>query len=187
MRYSTEHKSHTRQHIIQSAATQLRMHGLNGVGVATLMQTAGMTHGGFYAHFKTKIALIVEAIDTSLAETFELLQRAAEKAAGGKSRRAIVDAYLSTAHRDEPGKGCAIAALGTDIARLKPQQRKRIDSRIELLLELISDQSSTCREEAIVQLSTMIGGLVLARVVASKDLSNEILDTLKASYSDDEI
>jgi len=185
MRYSSEHKSHTRQHIIKSAATQLRMHGLNGVGVATLMQTAGMTHGGFYAHFKTKIALVVEALDTSLAETFELLQRAARNAAAGKSRRAIVETYLSAAHRDQPGKGCAIAALGTDIARLKPQQRKHIDIRIESLLELISEQTSASREEAIVQLSTMIGGLVLARVVASKDFSNEILDTLKANYSDD--
>lgn len=184
MRYSTEHKSQTRQHIIKHAAAQLRLCGLNGIGVATLMQGAGLTHGGFYAHFKTKIALIVEAIDTSLAETFDLLQRAANNANTGKKRSAIIDVYLSTAHRDQPGKGCALAALGADIARLKPQQRKRIDNRIEALIELIRDKNSASREEAISQLSTMIGGLILARTVASKDFSDEILDTLKANYAD---
>jgi TetR/AcrR family transcriptional repressor of nem operon len=186
MRYSTEHKSQTRQRIIKNAAAQLRMRGLHGISVATLMQTAGLTHGGFYAHFKTKIALIVEAIDTSLAETFDLLQRAAGNADSGKGRRAIVDIYLSAAHRDQPGTGCALAALGADIARLKPQQRKRIDNRVELLLELIREQNSASREDAIAQLSTMIGGLILARVVSAEDFSNEILDTLKASRASDE-
>jgi len=186
MRYSAEHKLQIRQHIVNKAATQLRLHGLNGIGVASLMQTAGLTHGGFYAHFKSKIALIGEAIDAALEETFKLLYRAAQSADAGQSRHAIAEVYLSDAHRDKPGKGCAIAALGTEIARLKPQQRKRIDTRIESLLELIRDQNSATREDAIMQLSAMVGGLVLARVVSTKDFSNEILDTLRANYSGDE-
>jgi TetR/AcrR family transcriptional repressor of nem operon len=184
MRYSNEHKERTRQLIVKKAAQHLRIRGLNGIGVATLMRTAGLTHGGFYAYFKSKIALVVEAIDVALEETCGLLQRAVAGAETGQGRRAIVETYLSAAHRDQPGKGCAIAALGADIARIPSKQRTRIDSRVEQLLALMNEQNITNRPDAIQQLATMVGGLILARVVADKDFSNEILDTLKAQYGD---
>src|SRR5688572_17273145 len=118
MRYSDTHKDETHQRIVKTAAKAFRKHGINGIGLVPLMKETGLTHGGFYAHFKSKDALVGEAIDAAFDQTIKRLRRAAEAAPQKTRRRAIIDEYISEAHRDDPSVGCAAAAFGTETARL---------------------------------------------------------------------
>src|ERR1041384_2893239 len=119
MRYSDTHKDETHQRIVKTAAKSFRKRGISGIGLVPLMKETGLTHGGFYAHFKSKDALIGEAIDAAFAQTIEHLRGAVQAAPNKSSRRAVLDAYISEGHRDDPSVGCIIAALGTETARLK--------------------------------------------------------------------
>jgi TetR/AcrR family transcriptional repressor of nem operon len=177
MRYSETHKEETHKRIVKTAAAAFRKHGINGIGLVPLMKETGLTHGGFYAHFKSKDALIAEAIDAAFHQTIERLQRAAEAAPDKTSRRAVIDEYLTEGHRDDPSVGCVIAALGTETARLKATVREHIDKNLEAMLELMVDDEKGrgSRLDAIRTFATAIGAIVLARTVRSKALSNEIL------------
>jgi TetR/AcrR family transcriptional repressor of nem operon len=181
MRYSDDHKAATHTRIVRTAANELRAHGIDGIGVAALMSKAGLTHGGFYAHFESKDALLAEAIDAACEDTFTRLQKLGESTPAAERVDAIADAYLNTAHRDRPDRGCAIAALGGEIARLPPKLRGQFEQRIEALLSLLDDDTDTNRELAIQRLSTMVGALLLARAVRSKTFSNEILEAARAA------
>ncbi len=126
MRYSPEHKASTRRRIVDGAAAALRARGLAGVGVADLMREAGLTHGGFYAHFASKDALVAEAIDAAGEQSVRNLRKVVKRAGPEPAFKAIVDAYLSTAHRDGPESGCALAALGAELARESPAARRAL-------------------------------------------------------------
>src|SRR5439155_12990901 len=93
MRYSATHKEETHKRIVKTAAKSFRKHGINGIGVVPLMKETGLTHGGFYAHFKSKDALIAAAIDAAFDQTISRLKRAADAAPGESRRRAIIDEY----------------------------------------------------------------------------------------------
>ncbi|RWA54242.1 TetR family transcriptional regulator [Cupriavidus sp. UYMSc13B] len=182
MRYPADQKAETRNHIVKTASTQLRKHGVNGIGVAQLMKSAGLTHGGFYAHFESKDTLISEAIDAAFDQTMVALEQATAATSPGQRKKAIVHAYVSKKHRDNPGSGCAIAALGPDVSRLDAKTRRRFEARVAALIEMIAgadDEAS--RKDAIVTLSAMVGGLVLARAVRSEALSTEIVEALQTS------
>jgi TetR/AcrR family transcriptional repressor of nem operon len=180
MRYSKTHKEETHERIVKTAAKSFRKHGINGIGLVPLMKETGLTHGGFYAHFKSKDALIGEAIDAAFAQTIEHLRSAVQAAPNKSSRRAVLDAYISEGHRDDPSVGCIIAALGTETARLKPTIREHFDRNLESMLELLmNDGKALSRAHAIRTLATAIGALVLSRTVRSRDLSNEILDAAR--------
>ena len=181
MRYPETHKAETRKRIVTTAAKAFRKHGINGIGLVPLMKNTGLTHGGFYAHFKSKDALIGEAIDAAFDQTINRLRRAAEAAPEKTRRRAIIDEYISEAHRDDPSVGCAVAALGTETARLKPTVREHFDKNLESVLKLMMDdgKESASRADAIRTLATAVGAIVLARTVRSKELSKEILETAR--------
>lgn len=182
MRYSPDHKAETRNQIISAASAQFREHGVNGIGVAQLMKSAGLTHGGFYAHFDSKDALIADAVDAAFDQTMAFLDAAASAAPAKQRKRAILQAYMSKKHRDHPESGCAIAALGTDVSRLDAKTRKRFEARVGSLIRLIAgDDSESSRKDAILMLATMVGGLVLARAARSETLSSEIVDAVQAS------
>ncbi|HRF10295.1 MAG TPA: TetR family transcriptional regulator, partial [Xanthobacteraceae bacterium] len=132
MRSSREVAAGNRERIVAIAARLFRERGLAAVGVAEVMQEAGMTHGGFYKHFESKDALIDEACRHSFAESGSSLRAAAESTVEGEELRTIVDRYLSRRHRDNPGAGCALAALGGEVGNRESPARKALQAgRVE--------------------------------------------------------
>src|SRR5262245_5627440 len=139
MRYAAEHKASTRRRIVDGASAALRARGLAGVGVADVMREAGLTHGGFYAHFPSKDDLVAEAVDAAGEQSVRNLRKVVKRAAPGRAFKAIVDAYLSPAHRDRPERGCALAALGPELARESPSARRAVAGQIDGLLDLLAE------------------------------------------------
>src|SRR5690242_21888629 len=114
MRYSREHKLETHARIVKRASVRLREKGAHGIGVADLMKDAGLTHGGFYRHFASRDELVAEAIERALSEGARAVAAAAK--VEDRPLEALVDAYLSTAHRDALATSCAVATLAADVA-----------------------------------------------------------------------
>ncbi|HUY75357.1 MAG TPA: TetR/AcrR family transcriptional regulator [Ktedonobacterales bacterium] len=123
MPYSKAHKAQTRARILTEAAHAFREEGIEGVGIPAVMERAGLTHGGFYAHFPTKDALVAEACAEGFAEAEERLLRRAAATEPEDAMRAIITGYLSRKHRDDPATGCMIPALATEIARAPQETR----------------------------------------------------------------
>src|SRR6266704_6716657 len=116
MRVSRIEAAQNRERIIEVAARLFRERGFDGIGVADLMKSAGLTHGGFYGHFASKEDLMAQACARALEGSLEVLHQVAEHG-GRNALSAIASAYLSPAHRDRPGEGCALAALGAEAVR----------------------------------------------------------------------
>src|SRR3954454_23327125 len=131
MRYSREHKLETHARIIKRASVRLREKGAHGVGVADLMKEAGLTHGGFYAHFDSREALVIEAVHLAHDRSMEHWRKQSDQVAPEKQLPQIVETYLSTVHRDNPGHGCSIPALGAEIARESPTTRKAFAGKLD--------------------------------------------------------
>ena len=180
MRYSKEHKLETHARIVKKASVRLRERGAHGIGVADLMKDAGLTHGGFYAHFDSREALVVEAFAFAMDRSMERWRKLAEQTPPEKRLATIVDSYLTPLHRDDPGRGCAVPALGAEIARESPKTRKAFAAKLEQMIEMIAEQipdapRKTARKRAMASLATMMGTLVLARVAGNGEFSDEIL------------
>jgi len=178
MRYSREHKLETHARIVKKASVRLREKGAHGIGVADLMKDAGLTHGGFYAHFDSREALVVEAFAYAMDRSTERWRRLGEQTPPEKRLSAIVDAYLSPVHRDDPGHGCAVPALGAEIARESPKTRKAFSAKLEQLVDVIAAQipdvpRKAARKQALAALATMMGTVVLARVAGNGEFSDE--------------
>src|SRR3954470_6364637 len=180
MRYSREHKIETHARIVKRASVQLRQKGAHGVGVADLMKDAGLTHGGFYAHFDSREALVVEAFAYAMDRSTERWRKLAEKTPPDNRLATIVESYLTPVHRDDPGHGCAVPTLGAEIARESPKTRKAFAAKLEQMIEIMADQildvpRKAARKQAMATLSTMMGTLVLSRIAGSGEFSDEIL------------
>jgi TetR/AcrR family transcriptional repressor of nem operon len=180
MRYSREHKQETHARIVRKASVRLREKGAHGVGVADLMKEAGLTHGGFYAHFDSREALVIEAFAYAMDRSTERWRKMAEQTPPEQRLATIVDTYLSPIHRDDPGHGCAVPTLGAEIARESPKTRKAFAAKIEQMIEMMADQipdlpRKAARKQAAAALSTMMGTVVLARIAGSGEFSEEIL------------
>jgi TetR/AcrR family transcriptional regulator, transcriptional repressor for nem operon len=180
MRYSKEHKQETHDRIVKKASVRLREKGAHGIGVADLMKEAGLTHGGFYAHFDSRDALVIEAFNYAMERSTERWRKLAEGIAPDKRFASIVEAYLTPLHRDDPGHGCAITSLGAEIARESPRTRKAFAAKIEDMIDMMSDHlpdvpRKTARKQAIAALATMMGTLVLSRIAGSGEFSDEVL------------
>ncbi|AVT77547.1 TetR family transcriptional regulator [Rhodopseudomonas palustris] len=180
MRYSKEHKQETHDRIVRRASVKLREKGAHGIGVADLMKDAGLTHGGFYAHFASREALVIEAFSYAMDRSTERWRKLAEELPPEQRLTALVDGYLSANHRDDPGRGCAVPALGAEIARESPKTRKAFAAKLDDMIAMIAAQyvdasPKTARKQAMATLATMMGTLVLARIAGSGELSDEIL------------
>jgi TetR/AcrR family transcriptional regulator, transcriptional repressor for nem operon len=180
MRYSKEHKLETHARIVKKASVRLREKGAHGIGVADLMKDAGLTHGGFYAHFDSREALVIEAFAYAMDRSTDRWRKLAEQTPPDKRLATIVDSYLTPTHRDDPGHGCAIPALSAEIARENPKTRKAFAAKLEQMIEMIAAQipdvpHKTARKQAMASLATMMGTLVLARVAGSGEFSDDIL------------
>ena len=180
MRVSKEKAAQNRERILTSAARLFREHGIDATGVDAITEDAGLTHGGLYSQFGSKEAIAAEAIRFALARGKRVWQRALERNPGKRALPAIVDGYLSRAHRDAPGTGCVVAALGTDIARQPRRVRqaftREIKDDLEFLSRLMPDDGKEGRyEDAIATFASMAGALILARAVNDEELSDLIL------------
>jgi TetR/AcrR family transcriptional repressor of nem operon len=180
MRVSKEKAAQNRERILTSAARLFREHGISATGVDSITEDAGLTHGGLYSQFGSKEAIAAEAIRFALARGKRVWQRALERNPGKRAFPAIVDGYLSRAHRDAPGNGCVVAALGTDIARQPRRVRqaftREIKNDLEFLSQLMPDNDHMrSYEDAIVAFASMAGALILARAVNDEELSDLIL------------
>jgi TetR/AcrR family transcriptional repressor of nem operon len=189
MRYSREHKQETHDRIVKKASVRLREKGAHGIGVADLMKEAGLTHGGFYAHFDSREALVIEAFGYAMDRGMEHWRKITDQVAPEKRLALVAEAYLSSLHRDNPGHGCSIPALGAEIARENPKTRKafagKLDEMIEMMADFIPDvPRKAARKQAIATLATMAGTMLLARIAGSSELSDEVLKVGKDSALD---
>ncbi len=180
MRYSKEHKQETHARIVKKAATRLREKGAHGIGVADLMKDAGLTHGGFYAHFDSREALVIEAFNYAMDRANERWRKVTAEVPPEKRLALIVDGYLTALHRDEPGQGCAVPALGAEIARESPKTRKAFALKLDQMIEMIADQiqdmpRKAARKQAMATLATMLGTIVMSRIAGNGEMSDEIL------------
>jgi TetR/AcrR family transcriptional repressor of nem operon len=180
MRYSKEHKLETHARIVKKASVRLREKGAHGVGVADLMKEAGLTHGGFYAHFDSREALVIEAFAYAMDRSTERWRNLAEATPPEKRLATIVNSYLTPAHRDDPGSGCAVPTLGAEIARESPKTRKAFSAKLEQMVDMLAEQipdvpRKAARKQAMAAIATMMGTMVLARIAGNGDFSDEIL------------
>jgi TetR/AcrR family transcriptional regulator, transcriptional repressor for nem operon len=174
-------KEQTRERILRAAARAIRKHGYEGVGVAEVMKDAGLTHGGFYAHFESRDALLAAAAEQAGLESAASLARALAKAKPGEELMAIVDTYLADSHvtAAENGLGCAIAAAGSEVPRQCAEVRRAVSRRIKELVGLVEQQlpgwgRSAAHDKAMAVVATLIGALMLARAVDDAQLSRGI-------------
>jgi TetR/AcrR family transcriptional repressor of nem operon len=180
MRYSKEHKQETHARIVKKASVRLREKGAHGIGVADLMKEAGLTHGGFYAHFDSREALVIEAFGYAMDRSVEHWRNMTTDIPPEKRLSTIVDSYVSATHRDDPGRGCAVPSLGAEIARESAKTRKAFSAKLDQMIDLVADQipdvpRKTARRLAMGTMATMMGTLVMSRVAGSGELSDEIL------------
>jgi len=188
MGHSRAEKAASHDRILNLAAGRIREAGLDAINVTELMGACGLTHGGFYRHFASREDLIAQALQRAFADG-EAHSAAATAEAGPRSLRRIVTSYLSKAHRDEPARGCAIAALAGDIARADTDARALLTSRVKAsaaaMAEAPGDRNDAAGDDrALAILAAMAGALALARAVDEPELSSRILHATREMILD---
>jgi TetR/AcrR family transcriptional regulator, transcriptional repressor for nem operon len=174
-------KEATHERIVEVAARAIRRTGYGGTGVADIMKEAGLTHGGFYAHFASREAMLAEAADRAGAEAVAALARIAAAGPPQHALKSLLGAYLSKAHVEGVETGCAVAALGSEMPRQAPEVRRAATRRIKEMIDLVGRQSPDwgqpgAHEHALVTVATMVGALLLARAVDDRRLSDALRD-----------
>jgi AcrR family transcriptional regulator len=172
-------KEATHERIVETAARAIRRSGYRGAGVAEIMKEAGLTHGGFYAHFESREGMLAEAAERAGADGMAMLARVAATASPKKALEAMLRAYLSKEHVEGMESGCAVAALGSEMPRQAPKVRRAATRRIKEMIDLVARQSPDwgqpgAHERALVTVATLLGTLVLARAVDDPKLSDAL-------------
>ena len=177
MRKSNKEAAHTRACIVKTAADRLRRTGVAGASLADIMAAAGLTHGGFYRHFRSKEHLVAEALTAASEKTLTTVRK--HVAAGGIN--AAVDDYLSPAHRDSATPICPFAAFGSELRHAGDETKAAAANALEALFTTLAEGSTNAqaRSNAIVLLATMVGAMTLARAVPDKAIADEILDSAR--------
>jgi TetR/AcrR family transcriptional repressor of nem operon len=184
MRYEPDHKQRTHEKILKAAAKAIRAHGPHRVGVAQVMGKVGLTHGGFYAHFRSKDALIAAAIRQMFDEALDTWAQYTHGKGPAESLHAYVDFYLSPAHRDAVSAGCPIPALAPELRRLTKSCRDAFAGGVSALTDRIRNELDKLGvehpdEEASSILAEMVGALALARAEPNASRSEAILEASK--------
>jgi TetR/AcrR family transcriptional repressor of nem operon len=185
VKVSREQAAQNRERIVDAAARLFREHGFEGIGVADLMKTVGLTHGGFYGHFSSKDDLMAQACVRALARSQENWSRDADRSAQN-ALPSIARSYLCVRHRDDPGAGCLLAALGSDVARQGPGVRHAVTEGTRRAFDLLArlapgNSAKHKRQKAITAYASWVGALIMARAVDDRALSQEIMDAVLAS------
>ena len=172
-------KEATHERIVETAARAIRRSGYGGSGVADIMKDAGLTHGGFYAHFASREEMLAEAAGHAGAESVARLARIAAAAPPQQALQALLSAYLSRKHVESAETGCPVAALGSEMPRQSPEVRRAATRSIKELIDLVARQSPDwgrpgAHEQALITVATMVGALLLARAVDEPKLSEQL-------------
>ncbi|MCR5879745.1 TetR/AcrR family transcriptional regulator [Phenylobacterium sp. J367] len=180
MRYSDTHKEETRKKVLKAAAGMVRSKGPDGVSVAELMAEVGLTHGGFYAHFANKEALVAAAVTEAFEQSRRRFVRMTETLDGPSALNTFIDAYVSEEHRANPQRGCPVAALASDLPRQGAMVRKAFDSGVNGMIERLAAWLPNGREAerkglATSMLAEMAGAVSLARAVSDDKLAGDLL------------
>jgi TetR/AcrR family transcriptional repressor of nem operon len=192
MRRTKQAKSETHERIVAAAARRFRAGGIAGVGVADVMGEAGLTHGGFYAHFASKDALVAEACGTGLAQSRERLIRKIQREPAERRLAAFIDLYLSAEHRDHPEAGCVMPTLSGEVARSSSEVRAAFTQAYQdyrdALASLLPDAGDgvpgdEVSDEAVVLLAGLAGTMLLARAVDDPALSERMLRVNRDYYT----
>lgn len=162
----------------------MRENGHEGISVANLMKNAGLTHGGFYAHFKDRDNLVAEAISRMFEDSKAMVARHRRLSQPREVLTALIDDYLSDDHRQRVGTGCPIAALGSEAARLPPTARRRFEEGLSTFRKSLRDAIAETGVEnpdsvASFALSQMVGALTLARATRNVTEANDLLDHVR--------
>jgi TetR/AcrR family transcriptional regulator, transcriptional repressor for nem operon len=185
MRYPPNHKIATRRRIVSAASAAFRECGVEGMGLDEIMRRAGLTHGGFYAHFRDKSELVAEACAAAFGAAVVNLDRIAELPTPAKRARLLIDSYLSGRHRDNRGSGCLIVAVGADMARLTGSARdgftrgfERHLERLETVLRLSTDPVEN-HDRVTHLMSSLVGALLFARATTDVARSDALLSSTR--------
>ena len=176
---TTRSKEATHDRIVDAAARAIRRSGYSGTGVADIMKEAGLTHGGFYAHFPSREAMLAEAADRAGGEAVAAMERITASMPPQQALQAMIHSYLSKEHLKAVETGCATAALCSEMPRQAPEVRRAATRRIKEMVDLVSRQSAdwgqpAAHERALVTIATMVGTLALARAVDDAKLSDAL-------------
>ena len=177
MRYPESHKESVRTRIVRAASRALRAEGIDGVSIPQLMKLVGLSHGGFYVHFRDRDELVAEAITDAGQERAELMVAEGTKPPAERFR-----GYLSKAHVDHPEFACVLATLGTEAPRQAAPVRRAFARvgrgflrRIETVLHPKSEPDALS-DEALETAARIVGAVVLARIVQDDALADRILE-----------
>ena len=185
MRYDENHKQETRARVLKVAAKALREKGPDKLGVAEVMQAAGLTHGGFYAHFPSKEVFLTESLNEVFCQSRERRSRIVEGLGPRGALSAYIDFYVSKSHRDNPASGCPLVALNSDLPRQPRKFRAAFDAGVKRLVGELTQWIAAIGIEdaekvAVSVLSAMVGAVALSRAVSDLDLSDELLHAARA-------
>ena len=175
-------KEATHERIVNTAARIIRRSGYDGVGVADIMKEAGLTHGGFYAHFPSKTALLAEAADHACNEGVGKLHKLTEAVPAEDALDTIIEYYLSDAHVATQEHGCSLAALASEVPRQEPEVRRAATRNIKEMLKVLEShmpgekKASRRREKAMAALGSLVGSLILSRAAEDDELSTALRD-----------
>jgi TetR/AcrR family transcriptional repressor of nem operon len=178
MKVSRATAAEHRATLLDQAGRLLRRKGIEGVSVAEVTRAAGLTHGAFYGHFPSKAELVAESVASALVRSAGHWRRRAAlaRAAGRDGLSALIDAYLTEAHRDAPEAGCALPALGPEVARAGDPMAAALEQGATALADVLAEEiallhpglsAPVCRARGLAMLAALTGGLVLARALAA--------------------
>ncbi|HXI44558.1 MAG TPA: TetR/AcrR family transcriptional regulator, partial [Bryobacteraceae bacterium] len=181
-------KEITHERIVEVAARAIRRSGYDGTGVADIMKEAGLTHGGFYAHFPSREALLAEAADRAGSEAVALSEQIAASVPPEQALPSMVRAYLSKEHREAIETGCPVSALGSEMPRQAPVVRRAATRRIKEMIDVVARQlpdwgQPGSHEQALMTVATMVGTMVLARAVDDPKLSDSFLEAALKKFA----
>lgn len=183
MRYSQDHKAQTYQRIVQEASARFRRDGIGATGLQPLMKALGLTHGGFYAHFKSKDELVETALRAAAQESNA---RATDTFAKPDPLATFIDLYLSKSHRENPDIGCPLPTMSAELGqRGEPSAitDEGVQSHLARLTSALDEPGA--EDKSVMMLASMVGALLLSRSVQDPALSDRILDTVRETLKRD--
>jgi len=182
MRRSREDAAETRRRIVETASRLFRLRGIASVSVADIMGALGLTIGGFYRHFESKEALVIEAIEAASEETASRYAKRAGAVAEAPVST-VLDGYLSRAHRDHAEVGCPVAALCSEVAHEGLPTRKAFTKSVQRLLESVArlapGDSKDARDRRLQAVASMVGAVVLSRATSDEALADDLLRVVR--------
>lgn len=192
MRYPADQKQRTRQRILDAASRLFRKDGYEATGIDTVMDSADLTAGAFYAHFRSKKDLLAKSLDSAFCQSGNAWSKRLAGLKGSDWARKFASFYLSKEHGNHPGRGCPMPALAPEIARIGGPPRKVFEQHLCGLIDKVGceispdspDPGCPSEDNAISAIALCVGGLMLSRAVDNPKLSEKILNACRAAVVD---